>query len=75
MSATSDARRGSIIRSLPGAERVKLACELTDLCFSVTRSGIVAQHPEWGQREIRMELVRRLGYRIHEHRERSWDGI
>lgn len=75
MAATRDSRRETILSVLPGEERVRLACELTDLCFSVTRSGIAAQHPDWGQREIVEELVRRLNYRAHEHGERSRDGL
>lgn len=64
MAVTETPLRWEMLRKIPGEERVRLACQLTDLCFEITRQGIRDQHAEWTADEVERELRRRLGYRL-----------
>ncbi len=64
MAATETPLQWEILRKIPGEDRVRLACRLTDLCFEITRQGIRDWHPDWEPEQVERELRRRLGYRL-----------
>lgn len=66
MAATDTSLRWRLLRKIPGEQRVRLACRLTDLCFDMTRQGIRDQHSDWEPAQVERELRRRLGYQLDE---------
>lgn len=47
------------VRRLSGAERVVLACEMSDLVRELACASLRREHPEWTRREVVAELARR----------------
>ena len=48
----------SILRRMSGAERLRLAFEMSDLARELCRSRIRQQHPDWTEAEVTREMVR-----------------
>jgi hypothetical protein len=47
-----------ILRRMPPAERLRLACEMSDLARDLCRARIRQDHPEWTEEQVVRELVR-----------------
>ena len=54
----ADEIRLSILRRMSCAERLGLACDMSDLAHDLCRARIQQQHPDWSDAEIVQELVR-----------------
>lgn len=68
MSAGTSHTHWELLGKLSGEQRVQLALALTTTCFTITRAGIRAQHPDATPETVERELRRRLGYRIDDSR-------
>lgn len=49
----------SIYRSMSDEQRSTLACEMTEFLREVMKSSIRHDHPEWTERQVMIELLRR----------------
>jgi len=60
--AMNDARaeetQRSIQRRMTAEERLRLACEMSDIAHDLCRARIRQQHPEWADTEVTREMVR-----------------
>jgi len=56
--AQADEIQRSILRRMTGEERLRLACEMSDLARDLCRARIRQQHPDWTDTEVTRELVR-----------------
>ena len=54
----ADEIQRSIQRRMTGEERLRLACEMSDLARDLCRTRIRQQHPDWTDAEVTRELVR-----------------
>lgn len=52
-------RQDDTIRRLSGADRVVLACEMSDLVRELACARLRHEHPEWTTREVVADLARR----------------
>lgn len=48
----------SILRRMSGDERLRLACDMSDLAHDLCRARIRQQHPDWTDAEVVQEVVR-----------------
>lgn len=48
------------LRSMTGGQRVLLGMELSLLSREFMKAGIRREHPEWTEREVRLEVLRLL---------------
>jgi hypothetical protein len=48
----------SILRKMSGDQRLRLACEMSDLAHGLFRARIQQQHPDWTEAEVTREMVR-----------------
>lgn len=48
----------AVLRSLSGAQKVKICFELSEACREYTRSGIRSRHPEYSEQQVEMALRR-----------------
>jgi hypothetical protein len=56
--ARADEIQRSIQRRMTGAERLRLACEMSDIAHDLCRARIRQQHPDWSDTEVTHEMVR-----------------
>lgn len=49
-----------IYRRMSGAERLALAFEISEFAREFCLAGIRRRHPDWGEAEVRHEMVRYL---------------
>lgn len=54
----ADRLQRDIRRRMSGAERLHLACEMSDLARDLCRARIRQQHPDWTREQVTRELVR-----------------
>jgi hypothetical protein len=47
-----------ILRRMTPAERLRLACEMSDLARDLCRARIRQQHPDWTDEQVVREMVR-----------------
>ena len=47
-----------IYRKMSGAERLRLAFEISELTRALARAGIRADHPDWDEKQVDRELLR-----------------
>ncbi len=50
--------RPDILRAMSGEQRLELAFEMSEFARDLCRARIRHEHPEWGDREITLELLR-----------------
>jgi hypothetical protein len=50
--------QAGIYRRMTGAERLKLAVEMSITARELTLSRLRAEHPDWSDRELKRELLR-----------------
>ena len=48
----------AILRSMKISDRLRLACEMSDLAHDLCRARIRQQHPDWSEAEVTREMVR-----------------
>lgn len=48
----------SILRRMTCDQRLRLACEMSDIAHDLCRARIRQQHPDWTDTEIMQEMVR-----------------
>jgi hypothetical protein len=48
----------SILRRVSSEERLRLACDMSDLAHDLCRARICQQHPDWTDAEVVQEMVR-----------------
>jgi hypothetical protein len=48
-----------ILRGLSNERRFLLACEMTDFAREVMKAGIRHDHPDWTEKQVVLELLRR----------------
>jgi hypothetical protein len=48
----------SILRRMSSDERLRLACDMSDLAHDLCRAHIRQQHPDWTDAEVIQEMVR-----------------
>jgi len=49
-----------VLKSLSGEQRLLLALEMSDFARELTKAGIREQHPDWSEKEVVRELLRRI---------------
>ena len=49
-----------ILRSIPGAERVRMAVALTEEVHRIARAGIASRHPEYSAEAVHLAFIRVL---------------
>jgi GMP synthase-like glutamine amidotransferase len=54
----ADQIQQDILRRMAPAERLRLACEMSDLARELCRARICQEHPEWTAEQVMRELVR-----------------
>lgn len=54
----ADEIQHSILRRMTSDERLKLACEMSDIAHGLCRARIHQQHPDWTDAEVIQEMVR-----------------
>jgi hypothetical protein len=55
------------LRRIGPEGRLRMAMELSDNARAITEAGIRQSHPDWGERRVRLELIRIvLGPRLFE---------
>jgi len=47
-----------IRRSMTPGQRLRIACEISDLAHDLRKAGIKRAHPEWSERQVVIELLR-----------------
>ncbi len=47
-----------IWRSMTPAQKLQMACEISDLAHALRKAGIRQDHPEWTERQVIIELLR-----------------
>lgn len=47
-----------LLREMSGEQRLRLACEWSDLAQETTLAGIRRDHPQWSEREVNREWLR-----------------
>ena len=47
-----------LLQQMSGEQRLRLACEWSDLAQQMTLAGIRRDHPEWSDREVKREWLR-----------------
>lgn len=47
-----------IWRSMTPAQKLHMACEISDLAHALRKAGIRQDHPEWTERQVIHELIR-----------------
>ncbi|HVI10661.1 MAG TPA: hypothetical protein VND65_20395 [Candidatus Binatia bacterium] len=47
-----------IYRRMTPAERLRMALEMSDSIRNVAMAGLRSRHPDWGEKELRQELMR-----------------
>ena len=48
-----------VLRAMTGEQRLLLAIEMSELARELSQAGIRRQHPEWSEKEVTRELLRR----------------
>ena len=48
----------SILRKMSSAQRLRIACEMSDMARGLCRARIQQQHPDWTEAEVTREMVR-----------------
>lgn len=48
----------SILRKMSNAQRLRLACEMSDLAHGLCRARIQQEHPDWTEAQVTREMVR-----------------
>jgi len=48
-----------VLRAMSGEQRLLLAIEMSEFARELSRAGIRQQHPEWSEKEVIRELLRR----------------
>jgi hypothetical protein len=56
--AEADAMQVEILRRSSGAQRLRIALEMSDLAREFSRVGIRSRHPDWSEAEVSRELLR-----------------
>ena len=51
-----------VLRNMTGEQRLLLAIEMSEFAHELSRAGIRDQHPEWSEKEVTRELLRRAFY-------------
>jgi hypothetical protein len=54
-----EARQISIIRSMTTEQRLLIALEMSLFSREIMKAGIRRDHPEWTEKEMRIEILRR----------------
>jgi hypothetical protein len=54
----ADETQRSILRRMTSGQRLRLACEMSDLAHDLCRARLRHQHPDWTETEIIREMVR-----------------
>lgn len=53
-----EAMQIQIRRSMSPGQRLRVACEISDLAHALRKAGIRRDHPEWTERQVIHELIR-----------------
>ena len=48
-----------VLRAMSGEQRLLLAIEMSEFARELSRAGIRRQHPEWSEKQVTRELLRR----------------
>lgn len=48
------------LRAMTKAERIRQSCQMTQMLFEEVQAEIKAEHPDWGERQQRIEFVARM---------------
>jgi len=48
-----------VLRAMSGEQRLLLAIEMSELARELSRAGIRQQHPDWSEKQVTRELLRR----------------
>jgi hypothetical protein len=48
-----------ILQAMSGERRLRIACDMTDFLRDLAKAGIRSQHPDWTERQVILELLRR----------------
>lgn len=54
----ADEIQRSILRSMSCSERLRLACDMSDMAHDLCLARIRQQHPDWTEAEVIREMVR-----------------
>ena len=54
----ADAAQLEILRAMSGAQRLRLAFEMSEFARKLARAGIRDEHPDWSEEQVKRELLR-----------------
>lgn len=59
-SPKAEAMQLEAFRSMPGGQRLIMGMEISLLTRELIKAGIREKHPEWPEREVKLEMLRLL---------------